>query len=51
MLIKQIIEFELREHGPLSGTCTPKLVIFMTKQKSLKEVLRVDYYLLLKYCG
>ena len=50
MLIKQIIEFDMRENGLLFGTCTPKLVIFMTKQKSLKEVLRVDYYLLLKYC-
>ena len=28
-----------------------QLVIFMTKQKSLKENLRVDYYLLLKYCS
>ena len=36
MLIEQIIEFELTEQGPLSGTCTPKLVIFMTTQKSLK---------------
>ena len=27
------------------------MVIFMTKQKSVKEELQVDYYLLLKYCG
>ena len=27
-----------------------QLVIFMTKQKSLKEDLRLDYYLLLKDC-
>ena len=50
MLIEQIIEFELTEQGPLSGTYTPKLVIFMTTQKSLNGDLRVDYYLLLKYC-
>ena len=30
MLIEQIIDFELR--APPGGTCTPKLVIFMTKQ-------------------
>ena len=50
MLIKQIIEFELREHRPLCGTCTPKLVIFMTKQKSLKGDFREEFYLQLKYC-
>ena len=50
MLIEQIIEFELREQGPLGGTCTPKLVILMTPQKFLKGDLRVDYYLMLKYC-
>ena len=50
MLIEQIIEFELREQGPLGGTCTPKLVILMTTQKFLKGDLRVDYYLMLKYC-
>ena len=45
MLIEQIIKFELRGPGPLGRTCTPKLVIFMTKQKSLKEDPRADYYL------
>ena len=50
MLIEQIIKFELRGPGPPGRTCTPKLVIFMTKQESLQEDLRVDYYLLLKYC-
>ena len=50
MLIEQMIEFELRGPGPPGRTCTPKLVNFMTKQTSLKEDLRVDYYLLLKYC-
>ena len=49
MLIEQIIEFELRGSGSFGCTCTSKLVIFMTKQKSLKEDLRVDHYLLLKY--
>ena len=48
MLIEQISEFKLRGPGPPSRTCTPKLVIFMTKQDSFKENLRVDYYLLLK---
>ena len=43
MLIEHIIEFELRWRGPPGGTCTLKLVIFMTKRKSLKEDLRVDY--------
>ena len=42
MLIEQIIEFELRGPGPPDCTCTPKLVISMTKQKSLKEDLQVD---------
>ena len=50
MLIEQIIEFKLREHGPLGRTCTPKLVIFMTNQKSLQGDLRINYYLLLNYC-
>ena len=50
MLIEQIIEFELMEQGSLGGTCTPKLVILMTTQKFLQGDLRVDYYLLLKYC-
>ena len=42
MLIEQIIEFELTGPGPPSRTSTPKLVIFMTKQKFLKEDLRLD---------
>ena len=50
MLIQQIIEFELRDHGTPGRTCTPKLGNIMTKQKSPKEDLCVDYYLLLKYC-
>ena len=50
MLIEPIIEIELKGLGPPSRTCTSKLVIFMTKQKSHQEDLRVDYYLPLKYC-
>ena len=50
MLIEQISEFDLRGPGPPGRICTPKLVIFMTKQNSFKEDLRADYYLLLKYC-
>ena len=48
MLIEQIIEFELRGPGPLAVHVLLQLVIFRTK-KSLKENLRVDSYLLLKY--
>ena len=48
MLIEQIIEFGLRKQGLLDDTCTPKLVILMTTQKSRKRDRRVDYYLLLK---
>ena len=52
MHIEQGIELDLRGSVLPGRTCTPKLVIFMTKQNSLKENLRVDYYYLLpKYCG
>ena len=48
MLIKQIIEFELRgPDGPLGVHVLIQFVIFMTKQK---ENLEVNYYLSLKYC-
>ena len=50
MFIKQINKFELRAPGPPGRKCTPKLVIFMTKQDLFKEDFRVDHYLLLKYC-
>ena len=33
--IEQIIQFHLWGPGPIGRTCNPKLVIFMTKQKSL----------------
>ena len=49
MLIKQIIEFQLRDPG-LLAVHVLQLVNFMTKQKSFKENLRVDYHLLLRYC-
>ena len=35
MLIKQTIQFEMSGPGPPGRTCTLKLVIFMTRQKSL----------------
>ena len=37
MLIEQINEFELRGHGPLTVHGLLQLVIFMTKQTSLKK--------------
>ena len=48
MLIEQVIEFKLRGWGLLTVHVLLQLVIFMSKQKPLKENLRVDY-LLLKY--
>ena len=35
---------------PSGRACTPKLVIFMTNQTFVMDNLRVDHYLLLKYC-
>ena len=46
MLIEQIIEFESRVLGPLVVHIFLELVIFMTKQKSLKANLRVHYLML-----
>ena len=46
MLIEQIIEFELRLHGPLVVHIFLKLVIFMTKQKSSKANLRLHCFML-----
>ena len=43
MLIEQIIEFELRGPGLPGRTRTPKVVIFMTKQKIFEANLWVDY--------
>ena len=52
MLIKQIIEFQLRGPGPPGRTYTPITGYFHDKTKIFKENLRADYYLLLnlKYC-
>ena len=46
MLIEQIIEFESRVPGPLVVHIFLKLIIFMTKQKSSKANLRVQYLML-----
>ena len=50
MLVEQIIKFELRGSGPPGRTCTPITGKLHDKTKISKENLRVDYYLLLKYC-
>ena len=49
MLIEQIIEIELRGPGPPGRTCNPVTDKLHDKTKILKENLRVDYYLPLKY--
>ena len=38
MLIEQIIEFQLRTLGSLAVYALPQLDIFMTKQKSLRQI-------------
>ena len=48
MLIEQI--FELRGPGPPSRICTPVTGCFHDKTLLSKENMRVDCYLLLKYC-
>ena len=48
MLIEQI--FELRSPGPPGRTCTPITGYFHDKTIISEEYVRVDYYLLLKYC-
>ena len=50
MLVEQIIEIELRGPGPPGRTCTPVTGSLHDKTKILKENLRVDYYLLQRYC-
>ena len=50
MLIELIIEYELRKPGPSGRTWAPKIDLFHRKAKISKENIRVDYYLLLKYC-
>ena len=48
MLIKPIIEFELRGAGPPVPTCTPTPGYFHDKTKTSKEYLRVNYFII--YC-
>ena len=43
MLIEQIIEFELREPGRQSRTCTPTTGYFYDKTNIFKANLRVEY--------
>ena len=53
MLIEQIFDFELRGPGPPSRgpKCTHTTYYFYDKTKiSNENNVRVDYYLLLKYC-
>ena len=50
MLIEQIIKFQLSGPGPPCHTRTPTTGYFYDKTKISKEILRVDYYLPLKYC-
>ena len=55
---KKLAREMLIEQGPLkfkfnntfTGTCTPTTGYFCEKTKISKANLRVDYYLLLKYC-
>ena len=51
MFIKQSIKFEFRGLVPLGRVCTPATGYFYDKTKISKENLRVDCYLLLKYCS
>ena len=44
--IEQIIEFEVRGHGPPGRTCTPPDGYFHDKAKIYKEYLRVDYFII-----
>ena len=50
MLIEQIIEVDLGGLGPLVVRVLLQLVIFLTKQKTFKVNLQVEYHFLLKYC-
>ena len=50
MLLEQNIEFQLRRPGSPGRTCTPITDYLHDKTKVSMENLRVDYYLLLKYC-
>ena len=50
MFIEQTIKFEFRELVPLGRICAPATDYFYDTTKISKKNLRVDYYLLLKYC-
>ena len=50
MLIEQIIEFALRRPGPPGRAFIPTTRYFHDKTKIARENLRVNYYLLQKYC-
>ena len=51
MFIEQTIKFEFRGFVSLGRTCTPTTGYFHDKTKIYKENLRMDYYLVLKYCS
>ena len=51
MFFEQTIKFEFRGLVPLGRINTPATGNFYDKTKISKENLRVDYYLLLKYCS
>ena len=50
MLTEQIIEFELRRPGPPGRTFPSTTGNFYKKSKISKANLRVDYYVVQKYC-
>ena len=50
MLIEQITELQLKGPGLFGRTCIPITGKLHDHTKISKENLRVDYYLLLKYC-
>ena len=51
MFLEQTTKFEFRRLVPLGRINTPATGYFYDKTKISQENLRVDYYLLLKYCS
>ena len=51
MFLEQTSKFECRGLVPISRINTPAIGYFYDKTKISKENIRVDYYLLLKYCS
>ena len=51
MFFEQTIKFEFGRLVPLGRICTSATGYFYDKTKISKENLRMDYYLLLKYCS